>query len=43
LVTVEPTSGGSKNTISPSESWAYQVIPNVATSPSMRAQSCSEW
>ena len=38
-----PTSGGSTNTTSPSWSCAYQVIPNVATSPSIRAQSCSGW
>src|SRR6185503_219615 len=43
LLTVLPTSGGSTNTTSPSWSCAYQVIPNVATSPSMRAQSCSGW
>ena len=42
-VTALPTSGASKNTTSPSESWAYQVIPNVAMSPSIRAQSCSGW
>ena len=28
-MTVLPTSGGSKNTTSPSASWANQVIPNV--------------
>ena len=39
LVIVAPTSGGSKKTTSPSCSWAYQVIPHVATSPSTRAQS----
>ena len=38
-----PTSGGSKKTTSPSASWAYQVMPNVAMSPSMRTQSCSGW
>ena len=43
FVTVLPTAGGSKKTTSPSWSWAYQVMPNVATSPSMRAQSCSSW
>src|SRR4051795_12062429 len=43
FVTWPPTSGGSKNTTSPSCSWAYHVIPNVAVSPSMRAQSCSGW
>ena len=41
--TVAPTSGGSKWTSSPSESWANQVIPSVASSPSIRAQSCSAW
>src|SRR3954451_10883075 len=43
LVTDFPTAGGSKNTTSPSWSCAYQVMPSVAVSPSMRAQSCSEW
>src|SRR3712207_1335912 len=43
LVTDFPSSGGSKNTTSPSWSWAYQVIPRVATSPSILAQSCSGW
>src|SRR5215218_3785663 len=43
LEIVEPTSGGSKYTTSPSWSCAYQVIPSVAMSPSMRAQSCSAW
>src|SRR4029079_6116814 len=33
----------SKNTTSPSCSCAYQVMPMVAMSPSMRAQSCSGW
>src|SRR6185437_2234270 len=42
-LTVAPTSGGSKNTTSPSWSWAYQVMPNVAWSPSTLAQSCSWW
>src|SRR4051794_18724073 len=41
--TVAPTSGGSKNTTSPSCSCAYQVMPIVAMSPSIRAQSCSAW
>src|SRR5581483_6207979 len=39
--TVDPTCGGSKCTSSPSESAAYQVIPSTASSPSIRAQSCS--
>src|ERR687895_335185 len=43
LVSVAPISGGSRNTTSPSWSWAYQVMPNVAVSPSIRAQSCSGW
>ena len=43
LAIVLPTSGGSKNTTSPSWSWAYQVMPSVAVSPSTRAQSCSAW
>src|SRR5215213_8603460 len=43
LRTVLPTSGGSKYTTSPSWSCAYHVMPKVATSPSMRAQSCSSW
>ena len=38
-----PTSGGSKKTTSPSWSWAYQVTPKVAVSPSTLAQSCSWW
>jgi hypothetical protein len=43
LLTAVPTAGGSKNTTSPSWSCAYQVMPNVAVSPSMRAQSWSAW
>src|SRR5918998_844920 len=43
LLTDLPTSGGSTNTTSPSWSCAYQVIPKVASSPSIRAQSCSGW
>ena len=43
FVTVAPTSGGSKWTSSPSESAANHVIPSTASSPSMRAQSCSRW
>src|SRR3954452_2142109 len=43
LVIVALTSGGSKNTTSPSCSCAYQVMPHVAVSPSIRAQSCSAW
>ncbi len=39
LVTVVPTSGGSKNTTSPSASCAYQVIPNVAVVAVDRAPS----
>ena len=39
----EPTAGGSKKTTSPSWSCANHVIPNVASSPSTRAQSCSGW
>src|SRR3712207_3340522 len=42
-VIVEPTSGGSKKTTSPRASWANQVMPSVAVSPSTRAQSCSGW
>ena len=42
-VTCWPTAGGRNTTTSPSESCAYQVMPNVASSPSMRAQSCSGW
>src|SRR5690242_65007 len=42
-LTCAPTSGGSKNTTSPSWSWAYQVLPKVAVSPSTLAQSCSAW
>jgi hypothetical protein len=38
-----PSVGGSKCTSSPSESCAYQVIPSTASSPSIRAQSCSRW
>ena len=30
-----PTSGGSKKTTSPSASWANQVMPSVAMSPSL--------
>src|SRR6266516_292063 len=37
-VTVAPCSGGSKWTSSPSASCANQVIPKVASSPSIRAQ-----
>src|SRR5207302_671780 len=40
-VTVAPPAGGSKWTSSPSESVAYQVTPRTASSPSIRAQSCS--
>ena len=47
IIVIVPTAGGSKNTTSPSASWANQVIPNVATgwagSESIRAQSCSGW
>src|SRR5918912_2006190 len=43
FVIVAPASGGSKWTSSPSESCANQVMPSVASSPSMRAQSCSRW
>src|SRR3954452_12659056 len=43
FVIAVPTAGGSKKTTSPSWSWAYQVIPSVAVSPSMRAQSWSAW
>src|SRR5262249_28451978 len=43
FVTVEPASGGSKCTSSPSESAANHVIPNVASPSSIRAQSCSGW
>src|SRR5918996_4666497 len=43
FATVAPISGGSKWTSSPSESCANHVIPSVASSPSMRAQSCSGW
>ncbi len=39
LATCVPTSGGSKKTTSPRASCAYQVMPNVASSPSIRAQS----
>ena len=44
-MSVVPTAGGSKKTTSPSESWAYQVIPSVACvgRRSIRAQSCSGW
>ena len=35
LAIVVPTSGGSKNTTSPSWSCAYQVMPSVAVSPSI--------
>src|SRR3954471_19315797 len=42
-LTVLPTSGGSKKTTSPSWSCANQVMPKVASSPSMRAQSWSGW
>ena len=42
-LTSEPTSGPSKKTTSPSESCAYQVMPSVASPPSVRAQSCSGW
>ena len=41
---VVPTAGSSRNTTSPSASWAYQVMPSVAvvgSSWSIRAQSCS--
>ena len=38
-----PTAGASKWTSSPSASWAHQVIPSTASSPSIRAQSCSGW
>ena len=41
--TVAPTAGGSKWTSSPSASCAYQVMPSTASSPSIRAQSCSRW
>src|SRR5581483_11535444 len=43
LVTVAPTSGGSKCTSSPSASAANHVTPSTASSPSIRAQSCSSW
>src|SRR3984885_8503878 len=43
LLTSAPTFGASKKTTSPRASWAYQVIPKVALSPSIRAQSCSWW
>src|SRR5439155_2870187 len=42
-VTVAPSLGGSKWTRSPSASCANQVMPNTASSPSRRAQSCSAW
>ena len=38
-----PSLGASKWTSSPSASCANQVTPHVASSPSMRAQSCSRW
>src|SRR5919202_6047547 len=38
-----PSSGGSKWTSSPRASCANQVIPSVASAPSIRAQSCSRW
>ena len=40
---VAPTSGASNRTSSPSESCAYHVMPSTASSPSIRAQSCSGW
>ena len=40
---VAPSCGGSKWTSSPSASCANHVIPSTASSPSMRAQSCSLW
>src|SRR5579862_5845186 len=43
FVTVAPSGGGSKWTSSPSASCAYHVTPSTASSPSMRAQSCSGW
>ena len=43
LLTLVPTSGGSKKTTSPSASCAYHVMPKVPSSPSMRTQSCSGW
>src|SRR5579862_1597361 len=43
FVTVAPSEGGSKWTSSPSASCAYHVTPSTASSPSMRAQSCSGW
>src|SRR5213075_2431972 len=43
FVTVEPTSGASKWTSSPSASVANHVMPSTASSPSIRAQSCSSW
>ncbi len=43
FVTVAPVSGASKWTSSPRASCAYHVIPRTASSPSMRAQSCSGW
>src|SRR2546428_2555765 len=43
FATVEPSVGGSKCTSSPSASWANQVIPSTASSPSTRAQSWSLW
>src|SRR3954447_12173352 len=43
FVTVSPSAGGSKCTSSPSASPANQVTPSTASSPSIRAQSCSLW
>src|SRR5438128_3388522 len=43
FATCEPCVGASKCTSSPSASWANQVTPSTASSPSMRAQSCSRW
>jgi len=41
--TEAPASGASKWTSSPSASAANHVTPSTASSPSMRAQSCSGW
>src|SRR5688500_19433749 len=38
LLVEPPSDGGSKWTSSPSASWANQVIPSVASAPSMRSE-----
>ena len=43
FVTFAPTSGWLTNTTSPRVSCAYQVIPNVAMSPSTSTQSWASW